>query len=128
MHCHQLQLIHHITVHILLYMVLPACNIFFVKKWFVMHTKYSQNHCIKMDTAGSTSQWVNSTIHPLTSTAYNMKIQVWPTVLKFFDFLSQKLIWTTQQNSHQTCKEAETSPFATPKTCLYPIRTVVVMC
>ena len=34
-----------------------------------------------------------------------MKIGVWPALLKFFDFLSQKLIRTTLQNSHQTCKK-----------------------
>ena len=42
-----------------------------------------------------------STIQPPTCTTYNMKIEVWPAILKFFDNLSQKSIRTTQQNSHQ---------------------------
>ena len=42
-----------------------------------------------------------STIHPPTYPTYIMMIGVWPTLLEFFDFLSQKLIRTTQQNSHQ---------------------------
>ena len=39
-----------------------------------------------------------------------MKIGVWPALLEFFDFLSQKLIRTTHQNSHQTCKEVKQQP------------------
>ena len=48
-----------------------------------------------------------STIQPPIFTTYNIKIGIWPAVLKFFDFLSQELIQTTQQNSHQTCKEVK---------------------
>ena len=46
-----------------------------------------------------------SIIHPPTFTTYNIKIGVWPAILKFFDTLSQKLVRTTQQNSHQICKK-----------------------
>ena len=51
-----------------------------------------------------------STIQPPTYPTYIMKIGLWPTVLKFFYFLSQKLIWTTQQNAHPTCKEVKRPP------------------
>ena len=65
----------------------------------------------------SKRQWLNridnrsySTIYSTTFTTYNMKIEVRPAILEFFDFLSQKLIWIPNQNSHQTCKEVEMSP------------------
>ena len=51
-----------------------------------------------------------STIHPLTSPTYIMKIGEWLSLSDFFDTFSQKLIRTAHQNSHQTCNEVETSP------------------
>ena len=52
-----------------------------------------------------------STIKPRpTYPTYIMKIGGWPTILEFFDNLSQKLIQTTQQNSHQTCNEVKRPP------------------
>ena len=50
-----------------------------------------------MATIGSTRHGSYSTIQPTTFTTYNMKIEVGPAILEFFDFLSQKLIRTTQK-------------------------------
>ena len=46
-----------------------------------------------------------STIQPPTFTTYNMKIEIRPTFLEFFNTLSQKSIRTTHQNSHQFLKK-----------------------
>ena len=46
-----------------------------------------------------------STIQPPPYPTYVMKIEVWPALFGILLFLSQKLIRTTQQNSHQTCKK-----------------------
>ena len=46
-----------------------------------------------------------STIQPLTYPTYIMKIGKWLSILKFFDTLSQKLICTADQNSHQFLKK-----------------------
>ena len=48
-----------------------------------------------------------STIQPLTYPTYIMKIGEWLSLWDFFNNLSQKLIRTTHQNSHQTCKEVK---------------------
>ena len=54
---------------------------------------FSKSHISKMATAGSTRQWILFSYEkPTTFTTYNMKIGVWPAILVFFDYFSQKLI------------------------------------
>ena len=52
-----------------------------------------------------TRQWIKSTIQLIHISTSNMKIGVRPLLLELFDFFSQKLIFTTYQNSHQFGKK-----------------------
>ena len=64
-----------------------------------------------MDTAGLTRQWILFHLPTPTYPTYIIKSGLWPTILKFFNNLSEKLIGNAQQNSHQTCKEVKWQPF-----------------
>ena len=63
------------------------------------------------DTAWSTRNLIKFHHPSSTYPTYIMRIGVWPTMLKFFDKLSQKLILTAHHKSHQTCKGVKQQPF-----------------
>ena len=76
-----------------------------VKRCTFIHTKYFQNHVSKWPSVYRLDNRSYSTIQPPTFATYSMKIEVGPTFWEFFDRLSQKMIRSTHQNSHQTCKK-----------------------
>ena len=65
-------------------------------------SKSTRSKWLQLDQLDNRSYY---TIQPTTITTYNMKIELRPAILEFFDFFSQKLIRTTQQNSHQFKKK-----------------------
>ena len=109
-HHHLLQYIHRITGRVLLYVVLPVCNIFLSKNGLQYNNKYSQNHVQQCTQLYHLDNRSYSNIQPLIYPTYIIKIGEWLSLWDFFDNLSQKLIRTAQHNSHQTCNEVETSP------------------
>ena len=75
---------------------------------YELHSKScTKSRCPKWPRLDQLDNGFYSIIQPSTFITYNMKIEVRPALLEFFDFFSQKLIRTTHPNSHQTCKESD---------------------
>ena len=84
---------------------MSICNIFLPKSGPQKHTMHSENHISTWTQLYRLDNRSYYTIQPLAYLTYDMKIGLWPVSLEFSDNLSQKLIRTAHQNSHQFLKK-----------------------